>query len=165
MSTSPALTLSELLSILDGRAAPLELSPANVVRAARALAGVRFRHMGRDPRHGLDCAGSVFVSGRACGELAGVELPRYHHTPNPALLMATLRLHLRELRPDELAHGDVAVMRLDAEPQHLGIITQDRWPLGLIHVRRRTVEGVCEHPLDGHWLEGVVGAFRFGGLR
>lgn len=128
---------------------------ATIVSAARACLGTPFRHQGRVPGVGLDCAGLAVVALRA----AGVEvrdLPSYSRTPHDGRLKAVVDMQ-PGLRPSRagMQPGDLIILRIGAEPSHLAICTEQ----GIIHAYEQ-VGRVVEHRLDDRWAAQVVAVYR-----
>ena len=122
-------------------------SAEEIVAAARALIGVRFRPQGRLIEHGLDCIGLVALA-------LGVE-----RVPSDYALSggsaARLRAELAKaglVRAESALAGDALVMASGAAQLHLGIFTG----AGLVHGDaglRRVVErpGAIPWPILSIW--------------
>lgn len=132
-----------------------------LVYHARACVGVRFRHRGRDPRTGLDCAGLLIHAIKAIG-LQPHDLRTYGREPfKDGLADAVLR-NLGEPLPEgePLLPGDIVLMRFSREPHHLGILGDYvHGGLSLIHAYGG-VERVVEHRLDDIWRSRVCSTYR-----
>ena len=131
----------------------------DVVRAARGFLGTRFRHQGRLPGRGLDCAGVIVAAARAVG-LPDYDVAGYGRLPNGG----SLRLHLaaagcREIGPGEARAGDIYLMRFESDPQHLALVTD----IGILHAYA-DIGRVVEHRLDDAWRERIVAAFHLPGV-
>ena len=125
-----------------------------IVAAARACLGTRFRAHGRVPGLGLDCVGLVLVAGAVDAGLVPVyALGGDHH----ALLDAAL--HLAGCQRVALPlPGDVLVLSPAPRLLHLAIMT----PAGVVQAHAglgRVVEG----PLDPGWP--CLAAWRLAGAR
>lgn len=125
-----------------------------IVAAARACLGTRFRAHGRVPGLGLDCVGLVLVAGAVDAGLVPVyALGGDHH----ALLDAAL--HLAGCQRVALPlPGDVLVLSPAPRLLRLAIMT----PAGVVQAHAglgRVVEG----PLDPGWP--CLAAWRFMGAR
>lgn len=126
-----------------------------IVAAARECLGTPFRHQGRVPGVGLDCAGVI------CHVAHRLGLPydaptNYPRDPYQGLLEAALDAQACLQRVDALEPGAVLLMRTRREPRHVGIWTGAT----LIHADE-TVGRVCEHGLDAGWLRRVVRVYRY----
>ena len=120
--------------------------PEQIVAAARALIGARFRPQGRSPT-GLDCVGLVAAA-------LGVErVPRDYPLRGGSAARLDGELAKAGLgRVDRARAGDVLVMKAGAAQLHLGIFTGT----GLIHGDaglRRVVErpGAIPWPILSIW--------------
>lgn len=96
------------------------VSATDVVSAAREEIGTPWVHQGRLPGLALDCAGLVIVTARRLG-LVPVDFDRggYGRMPDGTLL-DVCRAHMQRMSRPSL--GAVAVLIVDALPQHLGIV-------------------------------------------
>lgn len=133
---------------------------AAFIAAGRSLVNrVRFRHQGRDPKTGLDCAGLVKWMlqqiGRAVFDLLG-----YGRDPHKKGLYTALVHNLgNPIQPESMRAGDVILMRFRGAPRHVGIVTQlPDGRLGLLHVHAEN-KVVSEHGLDGYHAD-IVSVFR-----
>ena len=122
---------------------------ADVVAAARALAGARFRLHGRDPAGGLDCVGVIACALGETGVPSGYAL----RGGDPRTIAAMLDARLR--RVGSAAPGDVLLFDVGAGQLHLGIATGT----GVVHADaalRRVVErpGAPGWPVIGIWRQG-----------
>jgi lipoprotein Spr len=125
-----------------------------IVAAARACIGTRFRAQGRVPGLGLDCVGLVLAAGRIA---AGV-VPAYALGGDHAqLLDDTLRVAgcCRVATP---LPGDILVLEPARGLRHLAIMT----PAGAVHAHAG-IGRVVEGPLDPGWRR--LAAWRFAGAR
>ena len=125
-----------------------------IVAAARACLGTRFRPHGRVPGLGLDCVGLVLVAGAVDAGLVPVyALGGDHH----ALLDAALHLAGCQ-RVATALPGDVLVLSPAPRLLHLAIVT----PAGVVQAHAglgRVVEG----PLDPAW--SCLAVWRLAGAR
>lgn len=135
----------------------------DVVRAARAYLGVRWVHQGRSVR-GLDCIGLVMRVARDLA-LSDFETRDYGRIPDGRRLREGMREHCIELPAGtEPAHGMVALMSFEADPQHLAIVADYvHGGCSLVHalaLERRVVE----HRLDQVWANRIVALYRLPGV-
>lgn len=136
---------------------------ADVVRVARSLVGVRFKHQGSNPETGLDCRGVIEHIGLV---LWGREIPLrdYQRAPSGAEFLAKMRAELEEVPVEEALEGDAVLMHFPHcdEPQHGGVLAQGPYERMLIHAWEGRGEGsVREEPLRGWKLRNIDFAFRF----
>jgi len=133
---------------------------AAFIAAARSLVNrVRFRHQGRNPKTGLDCAGLAQWAMQQAGRPVW-DMTAYGTEPHKDGLYQAMVRNLGEPVPiEDMRGGDVILMRFHGAPRHVGIVTQlDDGRLGLLHVHADN-RIVSEHGLAGYWGD-VVAAFR-----
>lgn len=132
----------------------------DIIRAARAVIGTRFRHQGRDPAKGLDCAGLIVHVARVLG-MAHDDMAVYPRLPGGSMLEFAL-----DGQPGLVPvkgwprHGDVLLMRFGGDPQHLALLTADNTIVHAWAIARK----VCEHGLTDEWRRRIVRAYRFRGI-
>lgn len=140
---------------------------AEVVTYARSLLGVKWRHQGRSPEKGVDCAGLVILSGKHAGLLRpDFDFLAYRRYPDGQTLV---RLCAENADPVAYAHwqpGDFVVMRDIGDsrwPCHMGILFHgpDRSPWMVHSYARRPILRVVENPFEGQWRDQMVRCFRF----
>jgi len=130
---------------------------AALADACRSLVNrVKFRHKGRNPKIGLDCAGLLFWGMAQIGRPTN-DLPAYGREPHKDGLRENLIRNLGpELPPDQIRAGDVILMRFQGEPRHVGLVTQlPDGRLGLLHVHAEN-KVVSEHGLAGYHADIVA---------
>lgn len=117
-----------------------EADRAAVVRIARSLRDVRFRHQGRSRELGIDCFGLPFV---VAVEM-GWHYPDYHtysRHPNWHQAFGYLDRHLPRVPVADLQIGDIAL--LDHGCPHGAIIVDGAVGLNIVHssaIQRRVIE-------------------------
>lgn len=130
------------------------------VQACRGMLGVKFRHRGRNPRVGLDCAGLVIVGLRQIG-LDPIDIKAYGREPHNDGLRQVTEANLGQPIPLEMARpGDVVLIRFDIYPHHLAVVGD--YALGglsLIHAYG-DIGKVVEHRFDDVWRSRVCGVYR-----
>jgi len=129
-----------------------------IVSAARRCIGTRFRHQGRQPGLGLDCAGLIaFVAGEV-GMVVRDDVT-YRRNPDSAHLIATMDASFRRLYTFDAGIGDIFGfwIRRDDEPKHLAIKVA---PTRFVHVWD-SIRCVVETVLDYRWLDRIWGAWAF----
>lgn len=136
------------------------MSAEQILSAARACLDTPFRHQGRIPGVGLDCAGLIVAVAQAIGA-DYQDQPGYGRSPSNGLLQQALndqacldRVALADRQP-----GDVLLMRFATEPQHLAIFAGETIIHSYLHVMK-----VCEHRLSSVWLARIVAVYRFRGI-
>lgn len=123
-----------------------------IVEAARAYLGVRWRHQGRTAQ-GMDCLGLIVAVARDLG-LPHVDQTDYSRQPDGVRLRQELEAQMD--RVETFQPGDVLMMRFDLNPQHVALVT-DR---GIIHSYAQA-RRVVEHGMDDLWRKRVISAYRF----
>lgn len=93
---------------------------ADIVAEARMHIGTPWRHQGRTPGHGMDCAGLLIVVARALGIVpADFDINGYSRWPDGTLLR-WCEEHMQ--RVPEIELGAVLALATREHPQHLGIV-------------------------------------------
>lgn len=134
------------------------VSGADVVRVARGLLGVKYRHQGRS-REGVDCIG-LPVCVRAELGLPTLDVEGYARRTTDSEMLDFCRSHMREVRRDQLAPGDLLVCMHDVT-RHMAIVAD--YPgggLSIIHAHLPNKK-VVECRLDDQFMKTVRGCFRF----
>jgi cell wall-associated NlpC family hydrolase len=148
----------------------------DIVREARALIGVPFKHQHSDPNTGgLDCRGLLeWVAYR----LTGRPLPdvrNYRREPDGKEFYEKLKGELDEVALEDAREADVVMMKFprDDEAKHAGILTRgpgvggpdSEGELMLVHAFEREQPGkVIEEPYRRWPQKCAVTAFRFRGI-
>lgn len=132
------------------------MSAAAIVAAARECIGTPFAHHGRILNRALDCAGVAVHAARSVG-LVPDEPAAYSRLPNNAMLEAWLERQpfLVRIALDDLAAGDLLLMRFTGQPQHLAVFTGEN----IVHAYEAAGR-VVEHILDAKWRRRIVRAYR-----
>lgn len=133
-------------------------TPEDIVAIARGYVGTPFRHQGRIPGIGLDCAGVVVCVAKELGLEGDFQEVPYGRYPHGATLQGICDEHMD--RVSLFGLGDVLLMAWEAEPQHLAIASD----IGIIHSYAKA-KGVVEHVLDPQWRLRIRGAYRFRGVQ
>lgn len=147
---------------------------ASMVKAARGWVGTPFHHQGRmkrtqSRRGGCDCLGllvgvaaelELMTARPPIRPLAAFDETDYGHVPDGKRMEAVFDVLFWKVAPDELAPGDVLLMRLDKAPQHVGIVSDyHAGGLGIIHALA-SARRVVEHALDVTWRARIVQGYR-----
>jgi hypothetical protein len=108
---------------------------AEIIAAARACVGARFRPHGRDPAHGLDCVGVAAIAfGQA---VPGDYAIRGGSTTDVARVAGAAGL--RAVAPEQARSGDLVLIEAGPGQLHIAILTE----AGFVHADaglRRVVE-------------------------
>jgi len=115
---------------------------AEIVAAARALDGARWRHQGRSPA-GVDCVGLVVLVCRGLG-LSDYDSTVYGRDPDPTRFLG----HFTEggatrINPRDAQDGDLIIFHQAGYPCHAGIRSTRGGVPCVVHAhlsRRRVVE-------------------------
>lgn len=147
----------------------VEIDPAAIVRAARALVGAPYHHQGRDPRLGIDCVGLLIAVAREVGaewhDLEGYSGDGRITADGKgrSLLRSELESSLDEVVDiREARDGDILCFWISRElvPHHVGI----RIGAGMIHAAAETERGrgrVIERSRLGAWARHIDSVWRF----
>jgi cell wall-associated NlpC family hydrolase len=127
-----------------------------IINAARSYLGVRYHHQGRN-RAGIDCAGLLVCVARDVGISTEGDQGGYSRTPDGASLKQALDTFGAPV--DGFQPGDFLLMRFDAQPQHIAIVTDK----GIIH-SYLSARRVVEHRLSEDWRARIVQAYAFPGV-
>lgn len=145
---------------------------ADVVALARECIGTPFKHQGRMAitqvaptapdgfKGGMDCAGVVrHVAHELTQDYRDVT--GYSRVPHGNRLKQILddQPCLTEISRSEKAAGDVLLMRLPRDPQHMGIYTGT----GIVHSWFQ-IGTTKEHRIDAAWERRIVAVYRFNEL-
>lgn len=146
------------------------LSNEHIVACARNWIGTRFHHQGRVKKAichngGVDCLGLLIGVARELDlraktgiPLSALDVTDYSHYPDVNHLRSVLEDALELVPAEVIAPGNVALMNIDGNPQHLGIISSSDVGLGLIHAYA-PARAVVEHAIDNSWLARIEAAF------
>lgn len=133
---------------------------AAFIAAARRLKNVPFRHQGRNPKIGIDCAGLALVAMQSIGRPV-LDIKGYGREPYRDGLEGALNDNLGPKVPKEsMQAGDVVMMRFAGDPRHVGILTDyPEGGLALLHTHD-TLKHVTEHRLDKRRAASITGVWR-----
>lgn len=131
-----------------------------LVEAARSFLGVKFKHRGRNPSIGIDCAGLVVVSLMKIG-IEPYDIRTYGREPYQDGLREVVEKNLgKPISPAFASPGDIGLFRFDREPHHIGIFGDYLLGgLSLIHSSGEAGE-VVEHRLDSIWKSRICDVYR-----
>lgn len=149
----------------------MAVSRQAVVAEARTWLGTKYQHQQMCKGAGVDCG--MLVGGVAMG--AGVitrefwlerfaSFQGYARMPANGMLERVCRSFMAVKPIDEMAPGDVLMMRFKREPHHLAIVA-DHPMGGLSIIHALTKPGyVVEHRLDAEWRACVMECFAMPGV-
>lgn len=129
-----------------------------VVLAARECLDTPFKHQGRWVGRGIDCAGVVVHCARSVGA-DYQDHKGYPRLPQGRMLADVLdgQPCFRRVTWSERQPGDVLLMRIRREPQHLAVYVGDGY---MIH-SYQTVGKVVEERLAANWSGRILAVYRF----
>lgn len=133
---------------------------AALIDACRSFIGVKFRHMGRKPHIGLDCAGMVCAGLTVIGR-EFKDIKAYGREPHKDGLRQVLidNFGTPVLR-GEMRAGDIPLMRFEGQPRHVGLLTNHpSGGLSLLHVHAHN-KFVSEHSINDYWHGCIVAVWR-----
>lgn len=95
---------------------------AEVVAEARSWIGTPFQHQQRLKGVGVDCAGLVIGVARELGLVAAdFDVTGYSRAPDGTLL-ELCDANMARIGQDQMQPGDVVVVSVESDPQHMGIL-------------------------------------------
>jgi hypothetical protein len=142
-----------------------------IVTAARSWLGTRFHHQGRvkcTNQHagGVDCLGllmgvaqELHLTNAQGIALASCDETYYPHQPDCQKLYMTLSQHLIQIPIGDITPGNILLLKVDQNPQHLAIVSDYQNGFGMIHAYA-PARAVVEHALDTWWKNAIAAAFR-----
>ena len=124
----------------------------SIIEAARKYLDIPYRHQGRCVA-GMDCIGLVIAVGRDLGCTLD-DIYAYEKIPDPQTLYEGLDANFtRVLRYQP---GDILVLRINREPQHIAIYTGST----MIHSYERAGK-VCENRFSEGWRARVLRSYKY----
>lgn len=110
------------------------MTRASIVAEARTWIGTPWVHQQRTKGVAVDCAGLVIGVSRSLGLVpADFDVSGYSRRPDGSLI-ALCEEHMRRIDQEAMQPGDVLVMSIEKDPQHMGILGDYRHGgLSLIH--------------------------------
>lgn len=146
-----------------------------VVGIVRSLVGrvdglptVRFRHQGRNPATGLDCAGLLIWSAHEAGLNLEFDFTTYERYPDGKTVKRLFEENLvkRPMGLHDALPGDVVLLHdIDLRwPMHMGILTDG--PDGVLSIVHSWIQakGVVETRIPKEWTFRVAGVYAFAAL-
>lgn len=135
-----------------------------IVSLARSWVGqVRFRHQGRDPENGLDCAGVVIRIAHDL-QLSDFDIVAYPRIPDGRGMKDLLDREMISILRSELLPGDAVLLADNRWPCHLAIVADYPQSFSLIH-SQITAGGVIETRLDDETERRIIACYQFPGVR
>jgi cell wall-associated NlpC family hydrolase len=138
------------------------ITTQDVVRVARSMIGVPFRHQGRSRVTGVDCVGLAIVTLQELGAVPRpFEIMDYARHPNGGELGDRIEKHCTPL--PAATPGALVAVRWKKELAHVAIVGRDDNGMTLIHAYSRR-NSVIEHGLRGRWFRYVDSAWALPGV-
>lgn len=134
----------------------------DVVKEVREWLGTPYHHQGRLKGVGCDCAGIVIGVADRIGFKAK-DMYGYSDSPNSTRLLELLASQGIRVPKERMQPGDVLLMRIRRDPQHLAILVNGPNGYNMVH-SYSTIGRVVEHSLDDKWRKRIVAVFRFPGV-
>lgn len=143
----------------------MTITRAEIVSNARSWLGTRWQHQARLKGVGCDCAGLVIGVARECGIVDfAFDVNGYERFPSGNTLAMHCGEYMTRIDKNDIAPGDVVLMRFDGEPQHLAIVADYvHGGLSVVHAYALSRQ-VVEHALDDTWRKRIVAAYRMPGV-
>lgn len=130
-----------------------------IADTARGFVGTPFRHQGRQPHKGLDCAGLALCAAWDCG----VQVPDfdgYGRLPQGAALLEQLALRCRQVEASEEQPGDLLLFSWRRnEPAHFAVADD-----GCIVHAYEQAGGTIIQQLSRAWRSRLHSRWRFLGV-
>lgn len=148
---------------------PRQITGQDIVREARALLGVRFKHQG-ESEDGVDCSGVIVVVGKRQGQIPpDLRRPAYSlMKPNPRLFLLMKRWG-HEIPVGEEQPGDVLLMAHGSDytkVQHVALrsLYEPTNTPTIIHIHPgSSIARVAEHSIQ-EWERRILGVLRWKGV-
>lgn len=146
---------------------------ADVVREAREWLGTRFHHQAAVKGVGCDCVGLAGGVGLKLGlyQPADLLLPEaqqfkaYGKRPSNGILKRGFDLFADPISINDMQPGDIILMCIETEPQHVAILSDWQGRLGMIHsYAQLKLRKVVEHGIDETWRKRIVCAYQYRGI-
>jgi cell wall-associated NlpC family hydrolase len=140
---------------------------SDVVAAARGWLGTPFHHQARLKDVGVDCAGLLIGVARELDLVApDFDVTNYSRVPDGSSLIAWCDQYMTRIPGEQMQPGHMVVVRMDIEPQHIGVLGDYRHGgLSIIHaVSVGPRQGVIETRLMWSRAMGLVAAYALPGV-
>lgn len=151
----------------------MSITRADIVREARAVIGVPFKHQHSDPSTGgLDCRGLLEWIAFRLTNRPLPEVHNYRREPDGREFYDRLKAEMDEIALEDAREGDVVMIKFprDDEARHAGVLTRgpgvegpdSEGELMIVHAFERERPGqVVEQPFRGWPQKCATAAFRF----
>ena len=142
-----------------------------IVRVARQMLGAKFVHLGKDPKTGIDCLGTIIWVAEQTGLMQNLNAPDYVYNiaysryptqggPDSHLLLREVSQSLIRKQNRLLRPSDVMFFH-DTRWTHLGIYTHDDT---MIHSYAGKIRRCVEHDFNETWRKRLTAVFQWPGV-
>ena len=144
-----------------------------IVREARSWIGTNYHHQGRlkqtkSHKGGVDCIGlimevanSLKIKGADNKPIKDFDHINYSAIPDGKTLQDFMDKHLISIEIDNIKDGDVLLLKLFKDPQHVGIKASNaQGNSTMIHCYSGSKQ-VVEHNISEAWQKMLVAVYRF----
>lgn len=138
----------------------------DIVNEARTWLGTRWQHQGRikkneNFRGGVDCLGLIIGVANALNIFPDKFIfHNYNRLPHDNLLLQECDRHLIKKSILAMQPGDILAFRIQHEPQHLAILSEQ---YTMIHAFVQA-HAVVENSINQEWLEKLVAVYSYPGV-
>jgi cell wall-associated NlpC family hydrolase len=121
-----------------------------IIDEARTWLGTPFRHQGRLKGVGVDCGGLIVCVRKDLG-ISEWDYTTYSRQPQPKVMVKYLKEFGNPVKKSEMQPADVIWMKVEGNPQHLGIYTEKntvihaRWDMDF--KKSRVIESIIDETL------------------
>lgn len=137
-----------------------------IVNEARTWLGTRWQHQGRVKKNihfkgGVDCLGLIIGVANALNIFSNTFIfHNYNRLPHNNLLLQECDRYLIKKPILEMQPGDILAFRIQYEPQHLAILSEQQT---MIHAHVQA-HAVVENSLNHEWCERLVAVYSYPGV-
>lgn len=129
---------------------------------ARTYLGTKWRHQGRNPDRGIDCAGLIALVAKNLG-LSEYDSTNYHRNPLSDNFVRHFSSNMTRKRIVDRRMGDVVLFRDKTFSCHSAFITHKNGTEHIIHAYAKRKK-VIEEPLTKDWISRMTYCFEFYGV-
>lgn len=146
----------------------LVVTRKDVYECARTWLGTAFHHAATIKGVGVDCRGLLVGIARELGLIPiDWDVPPYLPNPDGHSMIEQCDQYLTKVPNEDMQAGDIVVIAVDKDPQHLGILAPYKYGgLSIIHaaMARDKSGKVVEHRLVWSTRQKLVAVYAFKGL-
>jgi cell wall-associated NlpC family hydrolase len=141
---------------------PARINRETIQEQARKYLGIPWRHQGRNPDVGIDCAGLVVLIAKDLG-LSNYDAVNYHRNPMNDAFIRHFADNMEKRRIVDRKMGDVVLFKDKMFSCHSGIVTFKNGQEHLLHAYAKRKQ-VIEEPFTEEWRKKISYCFRFHGV-